>query len=269
LRSICADSLFFNTDGTIRLVKQTKDQGSPYLNIIRTVPGTIEAEDFNTGGKGIAYWDNTPGNGSLEYRRNDDVDIAKYRPKNMYYVSDMSPGEYINYTFEVLNDDIYSVNFDIATPVAGQIQKFYLEFDYIKSTNPKKYDVTYTPLLTLGKVTVPNIALTKGMHTMRFIPLGNMNFDRFTFNGTTSAVENVEISYAAIYPNPSANGFFTVKNMQTNALATVSDISGKVILKKTLNWQDNLLDLSQFARGIYFLRLQTNDKTYTNKLINK
>ena len=269
LRSICADSLFFNTDGTIKLVKQTKDQGSPYLNIMRTVPGTIEAEDFNTGGKGIAYWDNTQGNGSLEYRRNEDVDIAKYRPKNMYYVSDMSPGEYINYTFEVLNDDVYSVNFNIATPVAGQTQKFYLEFDYVKSTNPRKYDVTYTPLLTLGTVTVPNLALTKGIHTMRFIPLGNMIFDKFTFTGTTSVVENVQISSALIFPNPSADGIFRVRNIQSNALASVSDISGKVILKKALNQQDNMLDLSQVSRGIYFLKLQTKDRTYTNKLINK
>ena len=268
LRSICADSLFFNTDGTIRLVKQTKDQGSPYKDIVRTAPGTFEAEDYNQGGKGIAYWDNTPGNMFLEYR-NEGVDVAKYTRKNMVYVSDMSQGEYINYTFEVLNDDVYSINFSIATPAEGQTQKFYLEFDYAKTPNPRNYDVTYSPLLTMGTVTVPNIALTRGIHTMRFIPLGNMNFDKFTFTGTTSAVENVEISTLLIFPNPSIDGIFSVKNILTNGLATVSDLSGKIILKKTMNQLDNILNLSQYALGIYFLKLQTNDRIYLNKLIYK
>jgi len=267
LRSICADSLFFNTDGTIRLVKQTKDQGSPYKDIIRTAPGTIEAEDYNQGGKGIAYWDNTQGNMYLEYR-NEGVDVAKYTRKNMVYVSDMSKGEYINYTFEVLNDDVYSINFSIATPAVGQTQKFYLEFDYAKTPNPRNYDVTYSSLLNLGTITVPNIKLTKGMHTMRFIPLGNMNFDKFSFTGTISALEKVEISSALIFPNPSRDGLFSVKNIQSNAIATISDISGKIILKKTLNQQDNILDLSQYSQGIYFLKLQTNEKIFTNKLKN-
>lgn len=269
LRSICVDSLNFNSDGTIKTVKQTKDQGSPYESILRTVPGIIEAEDYNQGGKGIAYWDNTQGNGSLEYRRNEDVDIAKYRPKNMYYVSDMSQGEYINYAFEVLNNDVYKIDFVIGTPQSGQTQKFYLEFDNTKTSNPKRYDVSYTPLTALGTVSVPNITLSKGIHTMRFVPQGNMNFDKFTFTGTTSAVESIEISSALVFPNPAADGLFNVKNIQTNALATVSDISGKIILKKTLHQQDNTLDLSQYARGIYFLKLQINEKIYTNKLISK
>lgn len=269
LRSICIDSLNFNSDGTIKMVKQTKDQGSSYNNIVRTVPGAIEAEDYNIGGKGIAYWDNTLGNASLEYRRSEDVDISRYRPASMYYISDMSQGEYINYTFEVTNNDTYKIDFVIGTPQSGQTQKFYLEFDNNKTANPKRYDVSYTPLTALGTVTVPNIILNKGIHTMRFIPQGNMNFDKFTFIGSTSAVEDVEISSALIFPNPAGSGLFNVKNIETNALATVSDISGKIILKKTLNMQDSLLDLSQYAQGIYFLKLQMNNKTYTNKLINK
>ncbi|MGB4415517.1 MAG: T9SS type A sorting domain-containing protein [Paludibacter sp.] len=187
----------------------------------------------------------------------------------MYYVSDMSQGEYINYAFEVLNNDVYKIDFVIGTPQSGQTQKFYLEFDNTKTSNPKRYDVSYTPLTALGTVSVPNITLSKGIHTMRFVPQGNMNFDKFTFTGTTSAVESIEISSALVFPNPAADGLFNVKNIQTNALATVSDISGKIILKKTLHQQDNTLDLSQYARGIYFLKLQINEKIYTNKLISK
>jgi hypothetical protein len=269
LRSICVDSLFFDAEGGIKVVKPTKDQGSPYQGVLKTVPGTIEAEDYNAGGKGIAYWDNTQGNGPLEYRRNEDVDIARYRPKNIYYVTDMTQGEYINYTFEVLETDVYTLDFIIGTTTSAQTQKFYLEFDYAKTSNPRYYDVTYTPVSALGTVSVPNIALTKGVHTMRFVPRGNMNLDKFTFKGTTSAVETVKTDVALVSPNPSTDGIFRIRNIDAEALATVSDISGKIILKKNADRQDNILNLSQYNQGIYLLKLQTDEKIYTGKLISK
>jgi hypothetical protein len=269
LRNICVDSLNFNPDGTIKTVKQTKDQGSFYQNIVQSVPGTIEAEDYNTGGKGIAYWDNTAGNGPLEYRRNDDVDISKYRQKNMFYVTDMSAGEYLNYTFEVLNTYVYKIDFSVATPQSGQSQTFYLEFDNNKTSNPRRYDVSYTPLSSLGTISVPDITLTKGIHTMRFVPLGNMNFDKFTFTGTISAVDQHENVSILVTPNPSAHGIFRVLNIETSSHASVSDLSGKIILKKKLDQLDNVLDMTPFAQGIYFLKLQINEKIFTTKLINK
>lgn len=268
LRTICVDSLFFNADGTIRQVKQTKDQGTPYNNVMPTVPGTIQAEDYNQGGKGIAYWDNSNGNGPNEYRRSEDVDIARYRPAAIYYVTDLALGEYINYTFEVLEDDIFTIDFTIATPQSGQTQKFYLDFDYARFYNPKRYDVTYSPLNALGTVSVPNISLTKGVHTMRFLPQGNMNFDKFTFTGTKSGLGEVEVSPMLVFPNP-GHGLFKVRNLQSNAVATVSDVSGKIIFSRMINENDNVLDLSKCAYGVYFLRLQTNEKTYASKLINK
>jgi hypothetical protein len=269
LRSICVDSLFFNEDGTIRQVKQTKDQGSAYNNAIPTVPGSIQAEDYNKGGKGIAYWDNTEGNGPNEYRRNEDVDIARYRPANIYYVTDMAPGEYLNYTFEVIKDDVYSIDFVLGTTAAAQTQKFYLEFDYNKTSNPKRYDVVYSPISSLGTVTVPNVALSQGMHTMRFVPQGNMNFDKFTFTGSISGVSQNSASSVLVSPNPSQNGVFKLINIENKVLVSVSDLQGKEILKKTLSKQDNTLNLSAYAKGIYLLKLQINNEIFTSKLLNQ
>lgn len=269
LRSICVDSLFFNEDGTIRQVKQTKDQGTPYNNIMPTVPGSIQAEDYNKGGKGIAYWDNTEGNGPNEYRRNEDVDIARYRPANIYYVTDMAPGEYLNYTFEVIKDDVYSIDFVLGTTAAAQTQKFYLEFDYNKTSNPKRYDVVYSPISSLGTVTVPNVALSQGMHTMRFVPQGNMNFDKFTFTGSISGVSQNSASSVLVSPNPSQNGVFKLINIENKVLVSVSDLQGKEILKKTLSKQDNTLNLSAYAKGIYLLKLQINNEIFTSKLLNQ
>lgn len=269
LRSICVDSLFFNGDGTIKTVSQTKDQGSPYGNVIHTVPGKIEAEDYNDGGKGIAYWDNTKGNGPSEYRRSEDVDISRYRPREMFYVSGMSQGEYLNYTFNVLESGTYYVDFTIGTPLADKIQKFYLEFDYAKTSNPRRYDVAYSPVSALGKVTVPNISLSKGTHTMRFIPQGDMNFDNFIFYTAPTAAEIVESSSIKVYPNPSANGIFQLQNYKGNFVATVSDVSGSIVLRKLITESDNILDIKRLGAGVYLLRLQSENKIFATKLICK
>ena len=267
LRSICVDSLFFNEDGTIQPVQQTRDQGTSYQNIIRTAPGKIEAEDFNDGGKGIAYWDNTKGNGPSEYRRNEDVDISRYRPRDMYYVTDMSLGEYLNYTFEVLETGIYSIDFSIGTIQPGQSQKFYLEFDNTKTSNPRRYDVLYGPLSGLGVVTVQDITLSKGKHTMRFVPQGDMNFDNFIFYNTATSTETTVFSSLNIFPIPSVDGLFQLQGCEMKALVIVTDLFGRIVLRKMIISNNDTIDLTQFGRGVYILSLQTGNEILTRKLI--
>lgn len=269
LRSICVDSLFFNDDGTIQTVQQTKDQGTSFQNTVQTVPGKIEAEDFNDGGKGIAYWDNTKGNGPSEYRRGEDVDISRYRPREMYYVTDMSQGEYLNYTFDALENGIFSIDFSIGTTQAGQAQVFYLEFDNNKTSNPRRYDVSYSPLSDLVVVTVQDISLSKGTHTMHFVPQGNMNFDNFVFYSTTTAVETNDISSLKVFPVPAVDGVFQLQGCEKNSVAIVSDLYGRIVLRKMINSEEDTLDLTQFGNGIYILKLQVGHEIFTQKLIYK
>ena len=49
-----------------------RDQGTPFKAL--AIPGTIQAEDYNLGGEGVAYHDTTAGNEGGAYRH-DDVDI--------------------------------------------------------------------------------------------------------------------------------------------------------------------------------------------------
>ncbi len=67
------------------MIKQSLRRfGVPFLSLIwlastafaqQLVPGTFEAEDFDQGGEGPGYHENTPGNqGDAGYRTNEDVD---------------------------------------------------------------------------------------------------------------------------------------------------------------------------------------------------
>jgi hypothetical protein len=267
LRSICVDSLFFNENGTIQTVIQTKDIGTPYRGEWRTAPGTIEAEDFNEGKQGIAYWDNTEGNAYLKYRANEWVDINESRRYSFFYVTDTEPKEYINYAFEALETGIYSVDFIIGSATANQEEKFYLEFDQNKTSNPRRYTVPYAEIGNLATVTVLNIELAKGKHNVTFYPSGNLNFDKFIFRLQGTDIKPVTEIPVSIYPNPS-EGMFQIQTPQAGVIC-LSDISGKLILKENMNNSDHTIDISNQAPGIYILSLQLKNKVYQNKLIKK
>ena len=267
LRSICVDKLFFNNDGTIQTIVQTKDMGTPYQDVLKTVNDVIEAEDFNSGGQGIAYWSNTIGGGQIGALRNsEDFAIMLNRAKSMYYLTGTSSGEYINYSFEVPEDGTYDIDFTIGATTQTQDVQFYIDFDWHKSTNPRRYTAPYALVSNLPAVTIPGIALTKGIHTLNFYPQGNVNFDKFQFRNNTS-IKTINKDEITLYPNPS-KGLFQI-HAPIGGTITVSDIAGKQILEEKMQEINTTIDLSGYASGIYILTLKSDNQIYQSKLIKK
>jgi len=68
-----------------------------------------------------------------------------------------------------------------------------------------------------------------------------------------------------IYPNPVS----TILKVETQHGASiyVLDLSGKVLLRKTVVNPSETIDLSEFKRGVYILRAETEDKLVTKKII--
>ncbi len=77
----------------------------------------------------------------------------------------------------------------------------------------------------------------------------------------------------SIYPNPSANGLFTVGlgNYSNKTIVTVYNIIGKIIFTKELNSSDRqLIDLSAEANGCYFIGIKNDRESSIKKItINK
>eukprot|EP00904_Undaria_pinnatifida_P012300 jgi/Undpi1/81/HiC_scaffold_1.g00081.m1 len=86
----------------------------PYGGIAASVPGVIEAEEFNTGGEGLAYSDTNTVNKGGEFRPDEAVDIGS--TADGYYVGWNKYGEYLQYTV-MLSTDIAA--FDFTFVVAG------------------------------------------------------------------------------------------------------------------------------------------------------
>jgi endonuclease/exonuclease/phosphatase family metal-dependent hydrolase len=76
------------------------------------VPGTIGAQNFDTGGPGVSYGDSTPGNAGGAYRQTD-VDLES-SSEGAYDIGWIAPGEWVNYTVNVASAGSYVVQLRVA-----------------------------------------------------------------------------------------------------------------------------------------------------------
>jgi hypothetical protein len=76
-----------------------------------------------------------------------------------------------------------------------------------------------------------------------------------------------------VYPNPAQNSFSVVLNNEQAGQATMNvvDVAGKVIMTKSFAVQSGTqtiaTDINQFAAGVYFVHINANGKTGTQKLV--
>lgn len=90
----------------------------PYGGVAHSLPGTIETEDYDTGGEGVAYHDTTAGNSGGDYR-SDDVDVqATGDVDGNYNLGWTTNGEWLEYTVDIPNGT-YDINLRLASPNTG------------------------------------------------------------------------------------------------------------------------------------------------------
>ncbi|NND71295.1 MAG: carbohydrate-binding protein, partial [Rhodothermales bacterium] len=88
--------------------------GTPFSGQPVSVPGRVEAENYDNGGEGIAYHDVDTNNIGLAYRPNEGVDLegASDGGFDVYWITD---GEWIEYTFAVDEAGTYDFKPYVAT----------------------------------------------------------------------------------------------------------------------------------------------------------
>ncbi|HEV2864292.1 MAG TPA: malectin domain-containing carbohydrate-binding protein [Pyrinomonadaceae bacterium] len=183
------DALNVATAGVVGGTPPPAAAQTPFSGTASVLPGTIQAEDFDNGGEGVAYHDTTAGNAAGQYRSTD-VDIeATGDATGAYNLSWAVAGEWLEYTVNVASAGTYTVEARVASQVSGGT--FHVEFDGLDKT---------------GAMTVPNtggwqtyqtvtktVSLPAGQHVMRLaldangatLPdgasfVGNINYLKFT-----------------------------------------------------------------------------------------
>jgi hypothetical protein len=166
------------TTGT---VTPTPTQPGPFKPL--TIPGRIEAEDYDLGGEGVAYHDTTTGNTGGEYRK-DDVDIEQIAGEGTPSVGWIRTGEWLQYSANVLTTGQYTLMARVASPNSGRIATLTVD-GATAAAIPVPNTGGFTTFTT---ITVP-ITLTAGTHTLRLTFSGdgqNLNWLEFAPAGPTT-----------------------------------------------------------------------------------
>ena len=151
----------------------------PYKEVL-SIPGTIEAENYDLGGQSNAYSDNDYENQGGEYRE-DGVDVVTN--DNGYAIGYTEVGEWLEYSVNVESENVYTLEARVASGGDNSSFRLFLDdqliADTIKAENTGDWD-TYT---TVSMVTSK---LSKGEHILKLLITGSyVNIDNLKFTEGT------------------------------------------------------------------------------------
>ena len=107
---------------------------TPFTGTAVSLPGTVEAENFDNGGAGVAFVDTSPGNAGGQFRSTD-VDLAAAADTGGGYVIGwVDAGEWLNYTVNVATPGTYDMEFRVASSGAGGT--FHVDVDGVNKSGP-------------------------------------------------------------------------------------------------------------------------------------
>ncbi|WP_299439030.1 carbohydrate-binding protein [uncultured Aquimarina sp.] len=178
--------LVFDTSGlnvdNIEFISSTQSTGI-------TIPGLIEAEDYNEGGEGVGYHDTSVGNTGGAYRQ-DNVDIES--TAGGYNIGWIATGEWLAYSINATaSSNNYDINFLVASP--NGTGSFHLELDGVSIT-----DVLTVPNTNgwqnYQTVEINNVAVSSGSHELRVVfDSSGLNLNSLEFTaaiGSTGGGDN-------------------------------------------------------------------------------
>ncbi|MES2733539.1 MAG: family 43 glycosylhydrolase [Bacteroidota bacterium] len=183
---------------------------TPYALVI-ALPGTVEAENFDNGGEGVAYHDTEEANlGGIQRPTGPDV-FTCVSSEGSNALGWINNGEWIEYMVNADSAGSYTINARIASVFNTGV--FHLEWDGVNIS---------------GAIAVPNtgdwqawqsvtktVTLTAGPHILRvFFDAGNFNLNKITFGSTGGGTD----------PFPSG-GVYRLVNRQSGKVLDVNECS--------------------------------------------
>ena len=171
---------------------------SPYWEFPFAIPVTIQAEDFDNGGEGVAYHDTTRENKTRQYRE-EGVDVEDCLDVGGGYdVAYIDGGEWLEYTVSVPSNGRYDLELRLASGTTGG--SFHVEFEGTNVTG--SVAIPYTAeWQTWQTVVVPEVRLRSGEQVMRVVfegepVIANFNAIRISahhtpFSGIPAAIPGI------------------------------------------------------------------------------
>ena len=257
------------TDGTVfeRLSSITAyEPRGTYKNEIAELPGTLEAEDFDTGADGITYHDsnnNKEGDAS-SYRSDGGIDIVK--GNGGFVIGYTNSGEWMEYTVQVKEAGIYE--YDAWASSGTSNSSFSISLNNNGETKsltpslvvPQTGNNDWSKYVALhGRLSIP---LEEGKQIIRINITGSScNIDKIVFN-RVDVDENIQVKVSSD-PSPAIineNTVIKVDATSPNSEIKEARIYLDNILLKTISEAPFETQYKATAKGTYHFKVEVTDE---------
>jgi hypothetical protein len=163
---------------------QSPFKGSPFA-FGNGAPVTIQAEDYDLGGEGVAYHDTTANNIGNVYRTNEAVDVKLIAgTTNQYRLSDAAVGEWVEYS--ILANDAASYELELRLSNADPNAKVHAEIDGVNVTGALSVPDTnsFSTFASVKKT----FSIAQGAHVLR------LAFDVAAVTGSVAGVDWMKLT---------------------------------------------------------------------------
>lgn len=232
---------------------------APYAQF--SLPGILQAENYDSGCQDSAYFDTDPANQGNSYRT-DWVDIEPTTDAGGGYdVGYISTCEWLKYTVNVVNSGMYTMTARVASMNGGG--SFHVEM------NGQNVSGTVTVPQTNGwqnwtDITVPQqISFADpGARTLKIVfDQGGFNINYFTFqeSSITGLVSgNNAHASLRVYPTES-NSYFTAEAVQPiKTICVINSTSNEVVTSSCAGQQKAVFG-EELSAGMYFVQVFMDD----------
>jgi len=235
---------------------------SPYNGTVATIPGTIQAENYDLGGEGLAYHDTETTNQGGAYRT-DGVDVQATTDAGAgYNVGYIAAGEWLEYTTNVTAAGNYDISMRVAAIATGST--FHIEADGSNITGMVAVPNT-GDWQAWQTVTLKNVALSAGQKILKIsMDGGSFNLNYVTFQ---SSVTTINTPPTVSLTAPANNSSYTAPATVTitasasdadGALSKVDFYNGSTLLG-TDNTAPYAYTWSNVAAGTYSITAKATD----------
>jgi peptidoglycan/xylan/chitin deacetylase (PgdA/CDA1 family) len=140
---------------------------TPFGGSARAIPGTIQAEDYDSGGQPCAYSDTTVENQGGQYRTSESVDLQVTTDTGGgFNVGFVQAGEYLTYSVNVASAGNYKLEARVAATATGKTIDVFMGSTLIANdlavTNTGAYQ-------TFATVSVPSVSLAAGPQVLKVL----------------------------------------------------------------------------------------------------
>ena len=168
---------------------------SPYGGTPSTVPGTIEAEDYDLGGEGHAYHDSDPQNTGGLYRPDDGVDIESCSDSGGGFdVGWIQAGEWMQYTVNVGDSGTYQIGARVASASTGGALHFEVDGTDVTGSMTVQNTGGWQNWVTVQS---GSFSLSAGKHVIKFV----VNSATFNMNKFFVCTPGAGPAINLIYPD--------------------------------------------------------------------